>query len=93
MSALDREGCGELADVVAELALGALTGRERGAAVAHLERCNRCRDDVRHLVAVGDELLRLLPASEPPPGFEAAVMDGFAGGADVKPRSVRTKGF
>jgi hypothetical protein len=66
--------CGELADVAAELALGALTGRERARALAHLESCPACGEAVRRLMTKAGELPSLLPACDPPPGFEAAVM-------------------
>jgi anti-sigma-K factor RskA len=68
-------GCDELADVAAELALGVLTGRERAEALAHLAQCPACRENVRQLAVTGEELLELLPVSEPPPGFETRVMD------------------
>jgi hypothetical protein len=68
-------GCDEFADVAAELALGVLTGRERAAALAHLDRCDTCRENVRQLTMTSEELLGLLPASEPPPGFETRVME------------------
>jgi hypothetical protein len=68
-------GCDEFADVAAELALGVLTGRERAAALAHLNRCDRCRESVRQLTMTSEELLGLLPASEPPPGFETRVLE------------------
>jgi len=76
--------CAELAEVAAELALGVLTGRERAEAVAHLDRCEGCREDVRQLMATGEGLLALLPEREPPVGFEMRVLDrlgfGSAGG-------------
>ncbi len=75
MDELNRMGCGELADVAAELALGVLTGRERAAALAHLDRCAACREHVRRLTMTGEDLLGLLPGIEPPPGFETRVME------------------
>ena len=66
--------CDELAGVAAELALGALTGRERADALAHLDRCEACRENVRRLTMTGEELFGLLPTCEPPPGFEIGVM-------------------
>ena len=66
--------CDELAEVAAELALGALTGRERADALAHLDRCEACRENVRRQMMTGEELFGLLPACEPPPGFEIGVM-------------------
>jgi hypothetical protein len=67
--------CAELADVAAELALGVLTGRERAMAVAHLDECDACREDVRQLMATGEQLLELLPSAEPPAGFETRVLE------------------
>jgi hypothetical protein len=66
--------CDELAGVAAELALGALTGRERADALAHLDRCEACWENVRRLTMTGEELFGLLPTCEPPPGFEIGVM-------------------
>src|SRR3984957_5326550 len=67
--------CGELADVAAELALGGLTGRERAVAIAHLGTCEVCREDVRQLMATGEQLRELLPPAEPPVGFETRVLE------------------
>lgn len=80
--------CGELADVAAELALGVLTGRERAMAVAHLDRCDTCREDVRQLMATGEQLLELLPPAEPPAGFETRVLErlGLSVSAQPEPR-------
>ncbi|MGH3264984.1 MAG: zf-HC2 domain-containing protein, partial [Trebonia sp.] len=74
MSERDEMNCAELADMVTELALGVLTGRERATAVAHLDECETCREDVRQLMATGDQLLALLPPAEPPAGFETRVL-------------------
>ncbi len=57
--------CDEFAAVAAELALGVLTGRERAAALAHLDGCESCRELVRELTTTGEELLALLPSREP----------------------------
>ena len=75
MSELDEMSCEDFAWVAAELALGVLTGRERAAALEHLDRCDACRKTVRQLSMTGDELLGLLPSIEPPPGFETRVLD------------------
>ena len=75
MTELNDMGCARFADVAAELALGVLTGRERAEALAHLDHCEDCREHVRQLTMTGEELLGLLPSSEPPPGFETRVME------------------
>jgi Putative zinc-finger len=67
--------CDEFANMAAELALGVLTGRERAAALAHLDGCESCRELVRELTMTGEELLALLPSREPPPGFETRVLE------------------
>ena len=75
MSEPNDMACAELADVATELALGVLTGRERAMAVAHLDECDTCREDVRQLMATGEQLLELLPPAEPPAGFETRVLE------------------
>jgi len=75
MSELNEMNCREFSDVAAELALGVLTGRERAAAIAHLDRCDACRENVRQLTMTGEGLLELLPTREPPAGFESRVME------------------
>jgi hypothetical protein len=66
--------CTECTELAPELALNALTGRERAKALAHLDRCRRCRKTVSALTTTADELLGLLPGAEPPPGFEKRVL-------------------
>lgn len=63
--------CRELAP---ELALGLLGGHERAEALAHLERCPHCRDEVTRLAGVHDRLRALVPPVEPPAGFEERVL-------------------
>ncbi|MCZ0998452.1 zf-HC2 domain-containing protein [Streptomyces mirabilis] len=65
--------CEKLREIGAELALGILPGRERAAAVAHLDRCADCREYVEQLTLVGDGLIGPLPGCEPPVGFETRV--------------------
>jgi hypothetical protein len=75
VSELNEMGCAGFAGVTAELALGVPTGRERAEAMAHLDRCTTCQENVRQLTVTGEGLLRLLPAVEPPPGFETRVLE------------------
>jgi hypothetical protein len=75
VSALNEMGCAEFADARAELALGVLTGRERAEALAHLSRCAACQESVRQLMMKGEQLVQLLPAKEPPPGFDTRVLE------------------
>jgi hypothetical protein len=81
MSEVNEMGCAEFADAAAELALGVLTGRERARALEHLDHCQACREHVRQLTVTGEELVGLLPAIEPPAGFETRVMERLGLGA------------
>lgn len=94
MSELNEMGCERFADMAAELALGVLTGRERAEAIAHLDGCETCRENVRQLTVTGEELLELLPASEPPAGFETQVMErlGMAVPRPKRPKRARQPG-
>jgi len=89
MSELDEMSCEEFDGVAAELALGVLTGRERAAALEHLDRCDACRTNVRQLAMTGEVLLGLLPAIEPPPGFETRVLDRLGIAATSHPSRAR----
>lgn len=66
-------GCAAVEADLAELALGVLTGKERVAALAHIDSCPRCAAEVEQLSGLGDQLLALAPSAEPPVGFEAGV--------------------
>ncbi len=88
MSEQDSMGCAEFHDSAAELALGVLTGRERAEALAHLDHCEACREHVRSLTITGEKMLGLLPAAEPPAGFETRVMERI-GLAVPSPQPVR----
>jgi hypothetical protein len=74
MNELSGMTCAELAEVAAELALGVLTGRERAVAIAHLDTCDACREDVRQMMGTAERLRGLLPQAEPPAGFETRVL-------------------
>jgi hypothetical protein len=70
--------CDEVREVAPDLALGLLTGEERAAALAHLERCEGCRAEVASLAVAADEVLLAAPAVEPPPGFRDRVLTRLA---------------
>jgi hypothetical protein len=75
VSALNEMRCAGFADARAELALGVLTGRERAEALAHLGHCAACQENVRQLMMKGEQLVQLLPAKEPPPGFDTRALE------------------
>src|SRR5262245_30477651 len=77
--------CAQVREQGAELALGILPAEERAVALCHLDECRECREYVHELTLVGEELLTLLPAVEPPPGFENKVLDRLV----VPPRRAR----
>lgn len=75
--------CAAVDDHLVELALGSLTGKERVAALSHLESCARCSAEVDEMSKAADQLLHLAPAAEPPIGFEAGVFERL--GLDRRP--------
>jgi len=74
--------CEDLRLLVPELALGALDGRDRADALAHLEHCPECRRDLLAMSEVADRLVELTPPAEPPAGFETRVLAAL--GADAR---------
>ena len=69
--------CEELREVAAELALATLPGKERAAALAHIDRCADCRRAVEELADAADALLLCAPEAEPPAGFARRVLSGL----------------
>ena len=68
-------GCEECSAELAELALGVLTGRERARALAHVDECPRCADELEQLSRAADTLLLAAPDAEPPMGFETRLFE------------------
>jgi anti-sigma-K factor RskA len=63
------------AENLAELALGILTGRERAAALAHVDSCQRCAEELEQLSHAADAVVRVAPEIEPPMGFEVRLFN------------------
>ena len=78
--------CGEFRQLSAELALGVADARQRAAAFAHLEHCRVCRQEMGHFSDVADGLAALVPAVEPPVGFESRVLDALDRVGSAEPR-------
>jgi hypothetical protein len=76
--------CDTFSADLAELAFGILTGRERAATLAHVERCPRCADELEHLSRTADGILLAAPEIEPPVGFESRLFERM-GVAEVRP--------
>lgn len=70
----ETERCAELRDALTEVALGVADGTTRGAVMAHLATCDRCREELSSLAATADELLLLVPEREPSADFEGRVL-------------------
>lgn len=66
--------CQQCQETAAELALDVLPGQERADALTHLEGCTACQDTVSALTVTADRLVELLPAVQPPAGFELKVI-------------------
>jgi hypothetical protein len=66
----DVQSCSKFSDDLAELALGILTGRDRAAALDHVEGCPRCAEELEHLSRTADAIVGVAPEAEPPMGFE-----------------------
>jgi anti-sigma-K factor RskA len=82
-------GCEECSAELPELALGVLTGRDRARALAHVENCPHCADDLEQLSRAADTVLHAAPDAEPPVGFEVRLFERM-GVADV-PRPERRR--
>ena len=68
-------GCEECSAELAELALGVLTGRERARALAHVDSCPRCAEELEQLSRAADTMLQAAPDAEPPMGFEVRLFE------------------
>lgn len=66
--------CAQVSELSAEFALGILDGRLRAELTSHVEGCAGCRDELWQLAQVSEELLALVPVSEPSLGFENRVL-------------------
>ena len=66
--------CVEAKEAAAEYSLGILPPEARARVAAHILRCRECRDEVEELSRIGEDLLELIPAAEPPLGFDRRVL-------------------
>src|SRR3954468_21182393 len=74
----ERGRCAEVRGLIPELAMGVAPGDERAAALTHIETCADCRQVLEDTSATVDELLLLAPEHEPPPGFDARVIESVS---------------
>jgi anti-sigma-K factor RskA len=78
----DAPQCDDYAENLPELALGILTGRDRAAALAHVDGCAHCAEELEQLSHAADAVLSVAPELEPTVGFEVRLFNRM-GVADV----------
>ncbi len=66
--------CEQARDLAPEYGLGILEPDERAAMAAHVLRCPECRRETEEFARLGDDLMEVIPAAEPPPGFDGRVL-------------------
>ena len=71
--------CAEVGELAPELALGTLPGDQRASVLGHLDTCPACRELVKELSDVADQLLALAPEVEPPVAFTRRVSQAMTG--------------
>jgi hypothetical protein len=81
--------CSEVHESAAEFALDILDSPDRAAIAAHLLRCPVCREEITEMQAAANQLLDLVPGTEPPVGFEQRVLDRVGVGVSPLRRHLR----
>lgn len=66
--------CAQAQEMAPEYGLGILATDEMAAVAAHLLRCQDCRRDAAAFAELADGLTEIIPAAEPPPGFDRRVL-------------------
>ncbi|HEX4163752.1 MAG TPA: zf-HC2 domain-containing protein [Acidimicrobiales bacterium] len=83
---MNARGCEEHQNELPELALGVLTGRDRARALAHVDSCARCAEELEQLSRAADAVVQAAPSAEPPMGFEVRLFERM-GVTDMRRRS------
>lgn len=78
--------CEAIADELAELALGTLSGRRRSEVLDHVGSCALCRVELEQLSIVAEAVQQLAPPMQPPLGFELRLAERLQGAATPRPR-------
>jgi hypothetical protein len=81
----DRQQCDAYSENLAELALGILTGRARAAALAHVDSCAHCAEELEQLSRAADAVVTVAPELEPTVGFEVRLFNRMGLGDDPAP--------
>jgi predicted anti-sigma-YlaC factor YlaD len=69
--------CEQARDLAPEYGHGILAQEERAAMAAHVPRCPECRSEVDDYARLSDDLMEVIPAAEPPPGFDLRVLESL----------------
>ena len=69
--------CEQARDLAPEYGLGIAAQEERAAMAAHVLRCPECRSEVDEFARLGDDLMEVIPAAKPPPGFDRRVLESL----------------
>jgi hypothetical protein len=80
---MSEHGCEQHQEALCELALGVLTGRDRAQALAHVDSCPRCAEELEQLSRAADAIVQAAGEAEPPMGFEVRLFERM-GVADVR---------
>ena len=88
----DPTQCEAIADELAELALGALSGHRRSEVLDHVGSCPRCRVELEQLSIVTEAVQQLAPQIQPPLGFELRLAERLQRAATPRPRRFRRVG-
>jgi hypothetical protein len=81
----DWSHCEAIQGEVAELALGALSGRRRSEMLDHVGACHRCSTELKEHEILADALLQLAPPRQPPVGFELRLAQRLQEAATPRP--------
>jgi hypothetical protein len=76
----DEPRCEALRDALVEVSLGIASGEGRALVLGHVADCPSCQRLLAELTSASDDLLRLAPVREPPPGFELRVLAAIGAG-------------
>ncbi len=76
--------CAAVREALPELALGVLVGSDRALVLAHLESCGQCSADLEELSKATDMILEIIPAVDPPAGFEVRLLQRRASQARAR---------
>jgi predicted anti-sigma-YlaC factor YlaD len=69
--------CEQARDLAPEYGLGILAPDERVAMTTHVLRCPECRSEAEEFARLSDDLMQVVPAAEPPPGFDGRVLESL----------------